>query len=92
MRNRSIFGWWAAITIEKVQYNDTPDADCEIWKNTIVLKAEDSDEAYKTAISYGLKSDAINKNGYAIKPDAGSLKDVLVYCRFMTSFVKTVPR
>lgn len=58
-RNRSRYGWWVATTIEKFSFDDGGEDSFEIWKNTIIVKASDREEAYEKSISYGKKSDAL---------------------------------
>jgi len=58
-RNRSRFGWWTATTIEKFSFDDCKEETYEIWKNTIIVKASDREEAYEKAIAYGNNSDTL---------------------------------
>ena len=62
LRNRSPFGWWTATTIEKFSFDNCEKDNYEIWKNTIVVKASNRDEAYEKAIAYGNKSDALTES------------------------------
>lgn len=56
-RFKSPFGWWVATQIERYEYENedstNPKRRCRVWTNTIILKANNRDEAYDKAVKYG---------------------------------------
>ena len=69
-RSRNHSGWWIASYIERFEYYDEPKRDlnrrCLAWENTIIVKAQNREVAYKKAMAVGRRgegSEAWNKRG-----------------------------
>ena len=56
-QNRSPYGWWIAAYVIRFEYYDedrkNPNRRCLAWENTIILKANDRNEAYRKAVRFG---------------------------------------
>ena len=56
-KNKSPHGWWVATLIERFEYDhedkNNPRRRCRAWVNTVILKAEDREQAFKKAVEYG---------------------------------------
>ena len=54
VRNQSPYGWWVASYVMRAVWDDNPNPSprsrCRAWENTIVLRAEDREEAYVKAM------------------------------------------
>lgn len=64
--------WWVAIMVERFQYDhedeSNPRRRCRAFTNTVILKAENRELAYKKALEYGElgndeKSDWVDEKG-----------------------------
>ena len=55
--NRSPHGWWLAVLVERYEHFDedvtNPNRRCTCWRNTILIKARDRNEAYRKAVAQG---------------------------------------
>lgn len=55
--NRSPHGWWIAVLIERYEHFDedvtNSNRRCTCWRNTIIIKARDRNEAYRKAVAQG---------------------------------------
>ena len=60
-RNKSPYGWWLAICLERFEFYDEDKSNsnrrCIAWENTILIEAENRKEAYSKAIENGKVSD-----------------------------------
>ena len=60
-RNRSPRGWWIAPYLERFEYYDENRRNlnrrCVAWENTILVRANDRDQAWKKAVAFGRLSD-----------------------------------
>ncbi len=56
-RNRSPYGWWIGIYIERFEFNDedrkNPKRRCLAYENTVLITAKDREEAYKKLMALG---------------------------------------
>jgi hypothetical protein len=54
--NKSPEGWWVAEIIERLEFEDedtsNPRRRCRAWRNTVMVKARDRNDAYRKAIRY----------------------------------------
>jgi hypothetical protein len=57
-RNISPYGWWIASYLMRYEQErediSNPKRRCLAWENTIILKAQDRDEAYQKAMEFAL--------------------------------------
>jgi hypothetical protein len=62
-RNRSPFGWWVAMYIERFEYNDEKRRNlkrrCLAWENTILIRAKTREQAYRKAVAVGKLGDGM---------------------------------
>jgi uncharacterized protein DUF4288 len=67
IRNKSPFGWWIASYLERFEFEDEDKNNlnrrCLAWKNTIIIKARNRDEAFRKAEKIGRLSDGIEGCG-----------------------------
>jgi hypothetical protein len=68
-RNRNQTGWWIASYLERFEWDNENKANknrrCLAWENTIVVQAEDREEAYEKAVrvarfSHGLEARSVD--------------------------------
>ena len=63
-RNKTRYGWWVATLVERYEHFDEDKSNlnrrCTSWRNTILIKARDRNEAYRKALVQGnLGSDTV---------------------------------
>jgi hypothetical protein len=59
-KNKSPYGWWIATIVERYEHFDENKTNlnrrCTAWMNTVLIKADSRDEAYRKAIAQGKMS------------------------------------
>jgi hypothetical protein len=74
-RNKSPFGWWIASYLERFEYEEEDKNNlnrrCLAWRNTIIIKARNRDEAFRKAEKIVRLSES---NGYYRNTDGQKVR------------------
>ena len=59
-RNKSPYGWWIASYIQRFEWKGkppkSPRARCDAWENTILVRGNNRDAAYRKAVAFGKRA------------------------------------